>query len=80
MWLQLQVWHSAPARARGLKAACDVGLHSPRAGEGEQCVPVPVGSMGLLLQKEMALGFFFPFEIAAGDPLSSGKLLLERDY
>lgn len=76
MWLHLQVWHSAPARARGLKAACDVGLHSPRAGEGE-----PVGSMGLLLQKEMALvSFFFPFKIAAGDPLSSGKLLLERDY
>lgn len=64
---------------RALKAACDVGLPIPRAGEGEQCVPVPGGSMGLLLQKEMALGFF-PFKIAAGDPLSSGKLLLERDY
>lgn len=54
---------------------------APGLARGDQRVPVPVVSVGLLLQKEMGLGFFFSsFKIAAGDPLSSGKLVLERDY
>lgn len=54
---------------------------APGLARGDQRVPVLVVSVGLLLQKEMGLGFFSSsFKIAAGDPLSSGKLVLERDY
>lgn len=74
------LWN-APARAQGPQGSPVMWVYTaPGLPRGAGC-PCARGLCGASATEGNGFGFFSSsFKIAAGDPLSSGKLVLERDY